>query len=666
MALMILALSGCLEKEEDIRIFEDITLNTPLIDHAGMTHGAAWGDYDNDGKPDLWLTNHLNQAQLYKNLGNGQFKDVTHELFDSKDLGRDKHGAQWADFDNDGDLDLVQLTGAVRGVGQEPKQLFKNFGDHFEEIGKQAGIANLSGRTRIPLWVDLNGDSYLDLFQGAEQRFDDQVPPFIFLQSTDHQFTGTENLVGFATKAIPFCILTQLNDDPRPEMVCRVAGRGGERTAQIFDTSTLPPRELDLLPVTAFEDIAAGDFDNDGRIDLFLARKSPPPPVVWSNPGNNELMVDLKINPTNQDKLLGLKFHTTGHMDVHVYPAWPHDGISPETIFLGGQGIHPQRLVFPLSREISGIEGLKNYTPGTDSALYIGMTGSDTWEIRASADRKAFEAGTTQYQNIHIHILSTAPISQIEPIGNPNSNVEQAPARLFMNRGNKLIEESDKRGINKRLVAGANVVAGDFDNDMDLDLFVLASGIIGNQENLLLLNRGNGYFNPVKYAGGAAGSKKGVGDSVTTADYDGDGFLDLLIANGGSMGRSLGLPSSQGYYRLYHNVGNTNHWIEIDLEGKDSNRDGIGAIVQVTAGGITQTRVQDGGLHNRSQNHTRLHFGLAQNIKIDRISIHWPSGKTQVLNNLNADQIIKIRESEPDIKLKPSPSEKTPTNSPEN
>ncbi len=658
MVLMFLALSGCLEREEDIRIFEDVTLKTPLIDHAGMTHGAAWGDYDNDGKPDLWLTNHLNQAQLYKNLGNGQFKDVTHELFDSKDLGRDKHGAQWADFDNDGDLDLVQLTGAVRGVGQEPKQLFRNVGNRFEEIGKQVGIANLSGRTRIPLWVDLNGDSHLDLFQGAEQRLDDQVPPFIFLQDATHQFTGKENLVQFATKAIPFCILTQLNDEVHPEMVCRVAGRGAKRTVQIFDTSTLPPHELDLLPVTAFEDIAAGDFDNDGRIDLFLARKSPPPPVVWSNPGNNELMVDLKINSANQDRPLGLKFHTTGHMNVQAYPAWPHDGISPQAIFLGRQGIHPPRLMFPLSRETSGVEGLVNYTPGADSALYIGMTGSDTWEIRASADRKAFETGTTQYQNIHIHILSTEPITQIEPIGSPDNNTKQAPARLFMNLGNKFVEESDKRGINNRLVAGSNVVTGDFDNDMDLDLFILASGVIGNQENLLLLNRGNGHFNPVKYAGGAAGNKKGVGDSVTTADYDGDGFLDLLIANGGSMGRSLGLPSSQGYYRLYHNIGNTNHWIEIDLEGKDSNRDGIGAVVRLTAGGITQTRVQDGGLHNRSQNHARLHFGLAQNTKIDKISIHWPSGKNQILKDLEADQIIRIRESESYLKLKPPPIKK--------
>jgi hypothetical protein len=108
------------------------------------------------------------------------------------------------------------------------------------------------------------------------------------------------------------------------------------------------------------------------------------------------------------------------------------------------------------------------------------------------------------------------------------------------------------------------------------------------------------------------------------ADIDGDGFLDILTSSGGSMGRSLGLPSDNGRYQLFRNVGNGNRWIMIDLEGTASNRDGIGAIVRVTAGGVTQMRVQDGGVHHRSQNHTRLHFGLAQNAQIEKITVQWP------------------------------------------
>ena len=91
--------------------------------------------------------------------------------------GGDKHGAAWADFDNDGRLDLVQLTGAVQGVGAEPKRLLRNVGDRFEDVAEPMGVLNPEGRTRMPLWLDLDADGRLDLFHGAEARFDDKTPP---------------------------------------------------------------------------------------------------------------------------------------------------------------------------------------------------------------------------------------------------------------------------------------------------------------------------------------------------------------------------------------------------------------------------------------------------------------------------------------------------------
>jgi hypothetical protein len=136
----------------------------------------------------------------------------------------------------------------------------------------------------------------------------------------------------------------------------------------------------------------------------------------------------------------------------------------------------------------------------------------------------------------------------------------------------------------------------------------------------------------------------GVGDSATTADVDGDGFLDLLTASGGSMGRSLGLPSDNGRYQLFRNFGNGNQWLMIDLEGTASNRDGIGARVVVTAGGITQTRIQDGGTHERGQNHSRLHFGLAKSTQIEKIRVQWPSGAKQELKGIKANQVLRIKE----------------------
>ena len=634
--------TGCSSPEKPVKVFEDVTLASGLGEYVGMTHGVAWGDFDGDGLPDLYVTNHLNEAKLLRNLGKGGFANVTREFFSAGDMGGDKHGAAWADFDNDGRLDLVQLTGAKEGVGSEPKRLFLNRGTKFDEVAESAGVSNPYGRTRMPLWVDLDRDGRLDLFQGADVRFDARLPPFAFVQQGG-RFTEAPDALKFASKSVPFCILTELNNNAHSELVCRVMGKGINRTAQVFDISTLPARELDLLPVTAFEDIAAGDFDNDGSIDLFLARKNPAGSVAFGWPGSNEIIADVLINAADVGKPVGFSFRSAGQISFRVASVHPAGALTAEGVHIGQQGWHPDGLSFTLSPETVKVVGTAAYQPGAQAGLYVGLTAPDKWQVFVSAARDTASGGKARHHQIAVKVISSQPISELKAIGEP-AQAEEAPQRLLMNRGGKLIEESDKRGVNKKTIAAVNVVAGDFNNDMYLDLFVVASGDIGKQENLLLLNRGDGHFDVVHAAGGAAGPRTGVGDSVTAVDFDNDGFLDLLVATGGSMGRSLGLPSEGGAYHLYRNLGNANHWLEIDLEGTASNRDGIGARVNVTAGGVTQVRIQDGGIHNRGQNHSRLHFGLANNTRVEKISIHWPSGTVQELSSIAVDRIMRIKE----------------------
>lgn len=638
--LVIILLIGCSDKEMELTLFQDITAGTGFEQYVGVTHGAAWADFDNDGLPDLYVTNHLKGAQLMRNLGQGRFTDVTDTFFDNPYLSDDKHGAAWGDFNNDGNSDLVQLTGAGRGLKAEPKRLYLNRINKFEDIAEAVGVSNPYSRTRMPLWYDFNRDGQLDLFHGAESRFDQREPPFIFLQR-DGKFTASVDTVKFASRSPAFCIITALDKHDSTNLVCRVTGKN--LTSQIFDVSTLPAQELKLLPRTAFEDIAAADFDNDGHIDLFLARKNPPKPVAFGNPSNKEVIADIRIDANNSDKPAGFTFSSSGQLQFEVASAWPHSALTRENIYLGMQGSHPDGLTFMVSNDSKDMDGLAPDEPGKQTGVYIGKIGSNKWAIRVSAPKAILVNDKSTYQQTQLKIISSDVISSLEAIGDPPSE-EAAPARLFMNRDGKLVEESEKRGVNSRIVAGMNVVAGDFDNDMDVDVFVLASGTIGKHENLLLLNRGDGHFAVVSKAGGADGSRSGVGDSVTTADIDNDGYLDLLVSTGGSMGRSLGIPSDAGSYHLYHNVATNNHWLEIDLEGTVSNRDGIGAVVYVTAGGITQVRVQDGGVHNNGQNHQRLHFGLATHTQIEKIKVYWPSGNVQELATVKSNQILRIIE----------------------
>ena len=632
---VVAVLTAC-SREVDMKLFKDVTESAGLGVYVGMTHGAAWGDFDGDGLPDLYVTNHLNEPLLFRNLGGGKFSDVTRQFFAPEHLKGDKHGAAWADFDNDGRLDLVQLTGAIRGLGAEPKRLFRNLGERFADVAEPMGVLNPEGRTRMPLWLDLDGDGKLDLLQGHEARFDDKTPPFVFVQGKE-RFEPADQALKLASRSAPFCVLADLTGDDKPELVCRLEG---PRTAvQVFDMAGLPAKSLDLLPQTGFEDIAAADFDNDGRIDVFLARKNAPGPLAFGRPSDKQVVASVSIDKNNADLPMGFSFRAKGALQIRVAAANPSDAITPERIHLGAKGAHPAGLSFEVSPAIGAVAAP---APGSQTGVYVGFTEPDKWEVRITASREALASGKSKYQEVQLGITSPEAIVKLEPVG--ETKVEEAPARLFMNRDGKLLEESDKRGVNKRLVAGMNVVAGDFNNDMYVDLFVLASGDIGQQENLLLLNDGKGHFQVVKAAGGAAGSLSGVGDSVTAVDFDGDGFLDLFIANGGSMGRSLGVPSDEGGYRLYRNVGNGNHWIEIDLEGTRSNRDGIGTIVRVSAGGVTQMRLQDGGVHNRSQNHARLHFGLAKHALIDKISVHWPSGVVHELHGVKVNQVLRIKE----------------------
>ncbi|NEZ60742.1 Ig-like domain-containing protein [Adonisia turfae] len=128
--------------------------------------------------------------------------------------------------------------------------------------------------------------------------------------------------------------------------------------------------------------------------------------------------------------------------------------------------------------------------------------------------------------------------------------------------------------------------------------------------------------------------------SAAVADYNNDGFLDLLETT----------YANDPTYRLLENTGNNNNWILIDLEGTISNRDGIGATGYVTAGGVTQMRQQAAGQHHRTQDDKRIHFGLGDKDTISEIRIKWPSGIEQVLNNVNPNQVLQIVEAESQFK----------------
>ena len=181
---------------------------------------------------------------------------------------------------------------------------------------------------------------------------------------------------------------------------------------------------------------------------------------------------------------------------------------------------------------------------------------------------------------------------------------------------------------------------------MYVDLYLACRTGASNIANILYHNNGDGTFTAVPDAGGAAGpiglaiaDGAGTADSVVTADYDVDGFLDLFVTNGFNL-RPLYIG---GPNKLFHNNGNANHWIELDLVGINSDRDATGARVYATANGVTQFRVQNGRYHRWSQDAKRIHFGLAGATAVD-LHVEWPSGAVETFPGVAADQLYKITE----------------------
>jgi hypothetical protein len=153
------------------------------------------------------------------------------------------------------------------------------------------------------------------------------------------------------------------------------------------------------------------------------------------------------------------------------------------------------------------------------------------------------------------------------------------------------------------------------------------------QEHSVFRNLGDWKFEDVSRSAGPFFDVKSVARGAAFADYDNDGRIDAFIVN-------LGAPAF-----LLHNVSpGAGHWISVKLVGRKSNRDGIGAQVEVLAGGNRQTHERVAGSGYLSQNDPRVHFGLGTAAKVDRLTITWPSGTRQVLDNLPVDRVMTVEE----------------------
>ncbi len=213
--------------------------------------------------------------------------------------------------------------------------------------------------------------------------------------------------------------------------------------------------------------------------------------------------------------------------------------------------------------------------------------------------------------------------------------------RLWRNTGGRKFENRTAEAGLDRVFATMGCNFADFDNDGWLD-FYLGTGAPDLSivvPNRMFKNVDGRRFSEITASSGTGNLQKGHG--VSCADWDRDGDVDLFIEMGGAT------PGDRYHNILFENPGQGNHWLSLKLKGVKTNRAAIGARIKVvTAGGAPRAiyrHVSSGS--SWGANPLEQHIGLAKADRIAMLEIHWPtSGTTQVFRDLSADQAIEVTE----------------------
>ena len=200
----------------------------------------------------------------------------------------------------------------------------------------------------------------------------------------------------------------------------------------------------------------------------------------------------------------------------------------------------------------------------------------------------------------------------------------------------------------------------DFANDGWLDLFLVNGHVYPEVEQLkteagykqrkvVYRNLRDGRFEDVTERLGAPATTPKAGRGAAFGDLDNDGDVDVVVNN---------VHDTPDLFRT--ETEGRNHWLILKLQGTRSNRSAIGARVRVDAGGVVQTQEVRGGGSYNSQNDLRVHFGLAETAKLDRLELRWPSGLEEEWRDLAVDRIFPLTEGTGTARLEKKAGESRP------
>jgi cysteine-rich repeat protein len=473
-------------------------------------------------------------------------------------------GVAAGDYDRDGFDDLYVVRGTVG-----PNLLFRNRGDGtFEERGEAAGVALTDARSSGPLFADLDGDGWLDLFVGGV----DGTPPRLYRNGGDGTFTDVTAAAGLVL-----------------------------------------PLERDTVGATA------ADYDRDGDLDLFLTHWSKSFFQVsdtssyhlWRNEGGGTF-VDVTF-------------------EAGFVPTAPDDrfeSFAANFVDLDGDGW----LDLLVAADFLTSRIYRNDRDGTFT---------DVTDRTVITDGNGMGAAVGDYDEDGDFDWFVTSIW--DPNGVAEGSWDTTGNRLYRNRGDGTFEDATEASGVRRGYWGWAATFQDLNQDGHLDIFhvngfgdatIPATAEFFADPARLFVGDGAGGF--VEQAQTAGVADTGDGRGLVAFDYDRDGDLDLFVANNG------GAP------RLFRNDDPPGRALAVRLLGRAPNTQAVGAVVDVSVGGVVKRRLVRAGSNYVSQDPAEVHVGLGTAAGADGIVVGWPDGSSSTVGAVAAGATAVVNEPEPD------------------
>ncbi len=618
--------------------FTDVTDLYGVASGDSMSYGASFVDYDGDGDLDFYVNNHWRgPADFYRNDGAPPFLEFSDHFGPDN---ADRHDNLWGDFDNNGSPDQY----IVRGRTQTNDLYWNRGGGIFEEGAFEAGVANLAGRSRELTLADFDVDGDLDIFLVNDFRAGFPKPSRMFINLGDGTFTQVANDdTMFAARL--HISSADYDDDGDPDVVITNPpyangslwrNDGSLQFTEIL-TTAFPGISNPLLQANG---LSWADYDNDGDLDLLTCSGNR---AMWDYVAleADSLRWYAECEPGDQKSV---HLVTEGDSVTVVVGSGEY---APVDLYWGSSGATDKVDDLPRTFAVADIAG-------TPPDLLAGMAGVFLWSAPATVGDSVHVVATqspTGSGDLWLGgwIRANGPGISAWVSANhdprPGFSLGDFTNRLYRNEGDGTFTEAvSPFDVNDPAVSSLAAAWGDYDNDGWIDVYVTNSGNVetGNAPNHLFRNNGDGTFTDVAAAEGVPGSDRGLGDGCLWGDFDADGALDLFVDNGAEH-PLFGV----GPRELLKGTPNSNHWLQMEMRGLDSNGMGIGAKVRVVSASGEQWRWALGDGDNCFSSAPTLHFGLGTDALIDTLQIFWPSGNVDTRTFVGVDRRVWAIEGKP-------------------